>query len=138
MYQLINANKEYISSRSGKYILTDNKEFGNVFPLQEAQEKLKFFNPLFSCVFLISEYRKSKYFHQLVTYNLRDMQSKHGFETTAERSLLMSKIRSRNTKAEILFRKELWRLGYRYRMNFLQTSRQTRYSILGQKSHRLH
>jgi DNA mismatch endonuclease (patch repair protein) len=38
-----------------------------------------------------------------------------GFYTTKERSRLMSKIRGKDTKPEILFRKELWRLGIRYR-----------------------
>ena len=46
------------------------------------------------------------------------MISKNGFETTAERSLLMSKIRSRNTKPEIRLRKALWGLGYRYRIHY--------------------
>lgn len=45
------------------------------------------------------------------------MISKHGFETTIERSLLMSKIKSNNTKAEVLFRKTLWQMGYRYRIH---------------------
>ncbi|MGH2664766.1 very short patch repair endonuclease [Flavobacterium sp.] len=38
-----------------------------------------------------------------------------GFYTTPERSKLMSKIRAKNTKPEIKLRKELWRLGFRYR-----------------------
>jgi DNA mismatch endonuclease, patch repair protein len=38
-----------------------------------------------------------------------------GFYTTPERSKLMSKIGSKNTKPEIQFRKELWKLGIRYR-----------------------
>jgi len=45
------------------------------------------------------------------------MISKHGFETTELRSLQMSKIRSQNTKPEILLRKALWKLGYRYRIH---------------------
>ena len=45
------------------------------------------------------------------------MISKNGFETTEQRSILMSKIRSRNTKPELLLRKELWKLGYRYRIH---------------------
>lgn len=40
-----------------------------------------------------------------------------GFHTTPERSILMSKIRSTETKPETLLRKELWRLGFRYRIN---------------------
>jgi DNA mismatch endonuclease (patch repair protein) len=38
-----------------------------------------------------------------------------GFYTTKQRSNLMSKIKGKDTKPEILFRKELWRLGFRYR-----------------------
>lgn len=45
------------------------------------------------------------------------MKSKYGFETTPQRSELMRKIKGVNTKAEILLRKELWKLGYRYRIN---------------------
>lgn len=40
-----------------------------------------------------------------------------GFYTTKARSKNMSKIRDRDTKAEILFRKALWAKGYRYRVN---------------------
>lgn len=40
-----------------------------------------------------------------------------GFYTTSERSKLMAKIGSKNTKPEIAFRKELWKKGYRYRIN---------------------
>jgi DNA mismatch endonuclease (patch repair protein) len=40
-----------------------------------------------------------------------------GFSTTAERSALMSKIRSTETKPEQLLRKELWKVGVRYRIN---------------------
>jgi len=39
------------------------------------------------------------------------------FNTTEERSGLMQKIRSINTKPEILFRKLLWANGIRYRKN---------------------
>jgi DNA mismatch endonuclease (patch repair protein) len=45
------------------------------------------------------------------------MKSKHGFETTIQRSELMSKIKSSNTKPELLLRNELWKLGFRYRLN---------------------
>lgn len=45
------------------------------------------------------------------------MKSKHGFETTEERSKLMSRIRGTNTKPEIALRKALWALGFRYRLN---------------------
>ena len=39
----------------------------------------------------------------------------NGFYTTPERSVLMSKIKAKNTKPEVQFRKKLWELGYRYR-----------------------
>ncbi len=45
------------------------------------------------------------------------MKSKHGFETTEERSKLMSRIRGTNTKPEKALRKALWALGVRYRLN---------------------
>lgn len=35
----------------------------------------------------------------------------------SKRSEIMSKIRSRETKLEVKFRKELWKAGYRYRKN---------------------
>lgn len=41
----------------------------------------------------------------------------NGFTTSTERSELMRKIRSRNTKPEIRLRKALWRSGIRYRLN---------------------
>jgi DNA mismatch endonuclease (patch repair protein) len=41
-----------------------------------------------------------------------------GFSTDMERSQRMSKIRSKNTKPELLLRKALWKLGYRYRINY--------------------
>ena len=40
-----------------------------------------------------------------------------GFYTTPERSKLMARIRGKNTKPEITFRKALWKRGYRYRVN---------------------
>ena len=45
------------------------------------------------------------------------MKSKYGFDTTKERSELMSKIKGKNTKPELLLRKALWRRGIRYRVN---------------------
>lgn len=45
------------------------------------------------------------------------MKSKHGFETTLERSALMRKIKGSNTKPELFLRKALWKEGYRYRIN---------------------
>lgn len=38
--------------------------------------------------------------------------------TTAQRSRNMSNIHSNDTKAELLLRKALWHLGYRYRKNY--------------------
>jgi len=45
------------------------------------------------------------------------MQTKYGFTTTKARSELMKKIKSVDTKAEVLLRKRLWALGLRYRKN---------------------
>ncbi len=42
---------------------------------------------------------------------------KNGFYTTKQRSDLMSKIKSQDTKPEIKLRKALWKLGFRYRKN---------------------
>jgi len=41
----------------------------------------------------------------------------YDFDTTPERSKLMSKIRGKDTQPEILFRKALWASGIRYRIN---------------------
>jgi DNA mismatch endonuclease (patch repair protein) len=41
----------------------------------------------------------------------------NGFYTTTKRSKLMSRIKGKDTKPEILLRKELWNRGYRYRKN---------------------
>lgn len=41
-----------------------------------------------------------------------------GFYTTPKRSKIMSKIRGKNTKSEVAFRKLLWHAGYRYRINY--------------------
>ncbi len=43
------------------------------------------------------------------------MKSKHGFETTKERSDLMRKIKAKDTTPEIILRKALWSEGIRYR-----------------------
>ena len=56
MYQFINNNLQYVSGQNGSYVLTDNKEFGYVFPIEEAQMKLQFFNEYFNCIFLVAEY----------------------------------------------------------------------------------
>lgn len=44
--------------------------------------------------------------------------SKHGFKTTQSRSEHMKKIKSHNTKQEIILRKALWLHGLRYRINY--------------------
>lgn len=41
-----------------------------------------------------------------------------GFYTTPQRSKIMSKIRGKNTKPELVFRKALWQAGYRYRIDY--------------------
>ncbi|SDQ15868.1 T/G mismatch-specific endonuclease [Flagellimonas zhangzhouensis] len=41
-----------------------------------------------------------------------------GFYTTPERSKIMGKIRGKNTKPELAFRKALWQEGYRYRIDY--------------------
>lgn len=41
-----------------------------------------------------------------------------GFYTTPERSRIMGKIRGKNTKPELAFRKALWAAGYRYRIDY--------------------
>ncbi len=40
------------------------------------------------------------------------------FYTTKKRSKIMSKIKDKDTKPEVKFRKALWHLGYRYRKNY--------------------
>ena len=46
------------------------------------------------------------------------MKSKYKFVTTPQRSRIMRRIKSTNTTPEITLRKELWSLGYRYRVNY--------------------
>lgn len=41
-----------------------------------------------------------------------------GFYTTPERSKIMAKIRGKNTKPELAFRKALYASGYRYRIDY--------------------
>lgn len=41
-----------------------------------------------------------------------------GFYTTPKRSKIMSKIRGKNTKPELVFRKALYAAGYRYRVDY--------------------
>lgn len=45
------------------------------------------------------------------------MLTKHGFETTEQRSKLMSKIKGKNTKPELIVRRALWKEGIRYRVS---------------------
>lgn len=40
-----------------------------------------------------------------------------GFYTTPQRSEMMSRIRSKNSKPEVALRKALWHFGYRYRIH---------------------
>jgi DNA mismatch endonuclease (patch repair protein) len=42
----------------------------------------------------------------------------NGFYTTKQRSALMAKIKSQNTKPELRLKRNLWHLGYRYRKSF--------------------
>lgn len=46
------------------------------------------------------------------------MPPEYSFNTTEIRSQIMSKIKSTETKSEILLRKRLWSLGFRYRKNY--------------------
>jgi DNA mismatch endonuclease (patch repair protein) len=39
-----------------------------------------------------------------------------GFYATAKSSAVMSRIKAKNTKAEVMLRKTLWHYGYRYRL----------------------
>lgn len=41
-----------------------------------------------------------------------------GFYTTPERSKIMSQIRGKNTRPELVFRKALYKAGYRYRIDY--------------------
>lgn len=41
-----------------------------------------------------------------------------GFYTTPQRSKQMSRIRGKNTKPELLFRRGLWARGFRYRVDY--------------------
>ena len=42
----------------------------------------------------------------------------YSFDTTPEKSALMKKIHGKDTKAEVVLRKALWKHGYRYRKNY--------------------
>jgi DNA mismatch endonuclease (patch repair protein) len=43
-------------------------------------------------------------------------EKKNGFYTNPERSALMAKIKGRSTKPEVILRKELWSMGFRYKL----------------------
>ena len=55
------------------------------------------------------------------------------FKTSEERSKLMSKIRSNNTTPEKLLRKELWKVGIRYRKNYKNVAGNPDIAIVGSK-----
>lgn len=52
----------------------------------------------------------------------KKLTSKYIFDTTPERSLRMSNIRSKDTHPEIILRKALWIKGIRYRLNVKKLS----------------
>lgn len=56
-----------------------------------------------------------------------------GFYTTKQRSKIMSKIRGKNTKPELLFRKALWKKGVRYRVDSKQLPGRPDVSIIKYK-----
>lgn len=62
------------------------------------------------------------YFKLMVFYSEEKIKvprfsEENSFYTTKKRSKIMSKIRGKNTKPELLFRKALWRKGVHYRLN---------------------
>lgn len=48
---------------------------------------------------------------------LQPFKDQSGFYTSAKRSKIMSRIKGKNTKPEILLRRALWKKGYRYRIH---------------------
>ncbi|KIA94955.1 endonuclease [Pedobacter kyungheensis] len=58
-----------------------------------------------------------KYPEEQDAINVPRFEESAGFYTTSERSKLMSKIKSKNTKAEIILRKALWANGIRFRIH---------------------
>lgn len=48
---------------------------------------------------------------------LRPFTSGNGLKTTESRSKLMSRVKGKNTKPEVLFRKSLWGAGFRFRIH---------------------
>tara|TARA_R100000935_G_scaffold57968_1_gene93377 strand:+ start:5336 stop:5854 length:519 start_codon:yes stop_codon:yes gene_type:complete len=63
------------------------------------------------------------YFNNVIEYDKHGnikvprFEESAGFYTTKKRSRIMGKIRSKNTKPELLFRRALWAKGVRYRVN---------------------
>ncbi|MCF1420590.1 very short patch repair endonuclease [Mangrovimonas futianensis] len=55
--------------------------------------------------------------YQEVKIKVPRFNEESGFYTTKKRSKMMGKIRGKNTKPEMLFRKALWKKGIRYRLN---------------------
>lgn len=58
-----------------------------------------------------------KYPEEQDAINVPRFEESAGFYTTSERSKLMSKIKSKNTKAEIILRKAIWANGIRFRIH---------------------
>ena len=52
-----------------------------------------------------------------ITFSIILKLASYTFITTPQRSQLMSKIRSTNTKPELALRKALWKTGFRYRLH---------------------
>lgn len=66
--------------------------------------------------FLLSYYMPNDYSEKPI--KVPRFNEASGFYTTPERSKIMSKIRGKNTKPELVFRKALWKAGYRYRIDY--------------------
>jgi len=65
--------------------------------------------------FIIIEVDLKKYGNKIKVPRFKE---ELGFYTTKSRSEHMGKIKSKNTKPEIILRKKLWSLGYRYRIDW--------------------
>ena len=63
----------------------------------------------------------------------REIVSKHGFITTDIRSKTMQRIRHKNTKPEVAFRKALWHLGIRYRIDYNKVTGKPDIAIVNKK-----
>jgi len=62
------------------------------------------------CIQLLTIYKLKIYSEKDIIVPRFNEQS--GFYTTIQRSQLMGRIKSKNTKSELLLRKALWNLGY--------------------------